>query len=240
MPQKNSVKIYYENAYYHVYNRGVEKRNIFIDRDDYLAFLHLLKTSLTSSAQSEQGTSLLAKEISIRPRRKKFHDKIDLIAYCLMPNHYHFLLRQKTISGLTEFIRSLSTAYSMYFNKKYRRVGSLFQGVFKATDIREENYLLWVSRYIHRNPDNFQTYPYSSYSDYLGKRATNWLRVSHLLELFNSKRKSREENYKEFVEETGKEISVDLSFMTLEPEDESKEVEDRLQKTATYMSTFGS
>src|SRR3990167_4593165 len=182
MPQKNSIKIYYENAFYHVYNRGVEKRTIFLNRDDHLAFLHILKTAFIPETGAIQGGTLP------RNRRKMFHDKIDLMAYCLMPNHYHLLLRQKTISGLTEFIRSLSTSYSMYFNKKYHRVDSLFQGVFKATDIRDENYLLWVSRYIHRNPPDFQTYPYSSYDDYLGKRTTNWLTTNLLLEFFESKR----------------------------------------------------
>lgn len=229
MPQKNSRKIYYENAFYHVYNRGVEKRDIFLNRDDHLAFLHLLKTALSSV----QGGTLP------RNRRKKFYDKIDLMAYCLMPNHYHLLLRQKTISGLTEFIRSLSTSYSMYFNKKYRRVGSLFQGVFKATDIRDENYLLWVSRYIHRNPPDFQTFPYSSYSDYLGKRKTDWLNTSFLLEFFESKRISREKNYQKFVDNTNEETPADFSLITLEPENEESEVEDRLQKASALLRSSG-
>lgn len=224
MPQKNARKIYYENAFYHVYNRGVEKRDIFLNHEDYLFFLHLLKTSLLPPQPSGQGQTLP------RNRRKKFHDKIDLMAYCLMPNHYHLLLRQKTISGLTEFTRSVSTSYSMYFNKKYKRVGSLFQSVFKATDIREENYLLWVSRYIHRNPPNFQNYPYSSYNDYLGKYKTSWLNTSLLLKFFESKRKSSEKNYQEFVENIKDENSIDFSDITLEPENEEDEVENRLQK----------
>lgn len=231
MPQKYARKIYYENAFYHVYNRGVEKRNIFLNRDDYLAFLHLLKTYLLPPQSVGQGEALP------RNRRKKFHDKIDLIAYCLMPNHYHLLLRQKTISGLTEFIRSLSTSYSMYFNKKYQRVGSLFQGVFKATDIREENYLLWVSRYIHRNPHNFQTHSYSSYDDYLGKRKTGWLNTNLLLEFFESKRKSREKNYREFVENIKEEIPTDFSHITLEPEKEDDEVKNRLQKASALLQS---
>ena len=229
MPQKNSRKIYYENAFYHVYNRGVEKRNIFLDRDDHLAFLHLLKTALSPV----QGATLP------RNRRKKFHDKIDLMAYCLMPNHYHLLLRQKTISGLTEFIRSLSTSYSMYFNKRYRRVGSLFQGIFKATDIRDENYLLWVSRYIHRNPPDFQTYPYSSYDDYLGKRKIDWLNTSLLLDFFESKRISREKNYQGFVENAKEERPADFSAIILEPENEDNEVEERLQKASAMLRSHG-
>lgn len=229
MPQKNSIKIYYENAFYHVYNRGVEKRNIFLNRDDHLAFLHLLKTALSP----EQGATLP------RNRRKKFHDKIDLMAYCLMPNHYHLLLRQKTISGLTEFIRSVSTSYSMYFNKKYLRVGSLFQGIFKATDIRDENYLLWVSRYIHRNPPDFQTYPFSSYDDYLGRRKTDWLNTNLLLEFFESKRIGRQKNYQKFVDNSKEETPTDLAFMTLEPENEESEVEERLQKASAVLHSSG-
>lgn len=229
MPQKNSIKIYYENAFYHVYNRGVEKRNIFLDRDDHLAFFHLLKTALSS----EQGATLP------RNRRKKFLNKIDLMAYCLMPNHYHLLLRQKTISGLTEFIRSISTSYSMYFNKKYRRVGSLFQGIFKATDIRDESYLLWVSRYIHRNPPDFQTYPYSSYHDYLGKRKTDWLNTTILLEFFESKRMNREKNYQEFVDNTKEEVPADFSLVALESENEENEVEERLKKARAVFHFSG-
>ncbi len=229
MPQKNSIKIYYENAFYHVYNRGVEKRNIFLDRDDHLAFLHLIKTALVPAPSPMQGGTLS------RNRRKKFHDKIDFLAYCLMPNHYHLLLRQTTISGLTEFIRSLSTSYSMYFNKKYRRVGSLFQGVFKAIDIREENYLLWVSRYIHRNPPDFQTYPYSSYDDYLGKRKTDWLKTNFLLEFFKSNRFSQENSYKLFVDNINEETSIDATAMILEPTNEEDEVEERLQKASVML-----
>jgi hypothetical protein len=123
----------------------------------------------------------------------------------------------------------------MYFNKKYKRVGTLFQGVFKATDIRDEPYLLWVSRYIHRNPPDFQTYLYSSYDDYLGKRKTDWLNTRLLLECFSSNRQSREENYQEFVEDPKEEIPSDLSFITLEPENEEEEIEERLQKASAFL-----
>ena len=127
----------------------------------------------------------------------------------------------------------------MYFNKKYRRVGSLFQGIFKATDIRDENYLLWVSRYIHRNPPDFQAYPYSSYDNYLGLRKTDWLTTTLLLGFFESKRMSREENYQEFVDNTKEETPTDLSFITLEPENEEDEVEERLQKASALLRSHG-
>lgn len=217
MPQKNSIKRYYENGFYHVYNRGVEKREIFLDRDDYLAFLHLLKTSL--SPLPRQGGTLTEMDPfspkTNRPRRKNFFGKIDLLCYCLMPNHFHFLLQQKDKLMITQFLRSTCTSYSMYFNKKYDRVGSLFQGVFKAVDIDNENYFLWVSRYIHRNPEEFQEYPYSSYLDYLGKRRTAWLNTKTILDMFASSDLRKARNYQNFVENDA-EDPLDLNYLLIE------------------------
>lgn len=208
MPQKNSVKRYYENGFYHVYNRGVEKRDIFLDRDDYLAFLHLLKTSL-SEAPKQGGT--------LKWKRKNFFGKVDLLCYVLLPNHFHLLLRQNDKSIITQLLRSICTSYSMYFNKKYDRVGSLFQGVFKAVDIDNENYFLWVSRYIHRNPEDLRTYKYSSYDDYLGKRQTSWLNTKTILDIFSSSDLKKAKNYKNFVE-NDTEGPIDLNYLLIETE----------------------
>ena len=219
MPQKNCIKTYYENGFYHVYNRGVEKRNIFLDRDDYLAFLHLLKTSLTPLAR--QGTTLTEVDIlaskTNRPRRKNFFGQLDLLSYCLMPNHFHLLVRQHGPLSLSKFMRTICTSYSMYFNKKYDRVGSLFQGIFKAVDIDNENYFLWVSRYIHRNPENFQSYQYSSYDDYLGKRKTTWLNTKTILDMFSSSDLKKAKNYQNFVESES-EDPIDLNYLLIENE----------------------
>lgn len=122
MPQKNSIKIYVENSYYHVYNRGVEKRKIFLDDQDYKVFLKYLKESLTEPPPPEkiektftlQGASF--KGIPRMP--KNYYQRVDLIAYCLMPNHFHLLIRQSEKRLLESFMRSVSTRYSMYFNKK--------------------------------------------------------------------------------------------------------------------------
>jgi len=166
MPQKNSVKLYHENGYYHVYNRGVEQREIFLEKDDYIFFLYLLKTALLPPTSEEiapqrpsQGATLMR---APKRARQNFFGKIILLSFNLMPNHYHFLVKQNIATGITEFIRSVSTTYVMYFNKKYKRVGSLFQGIFKAIDIDNDNYLLWLTRYIHRNSMDYQNHPYSS------------------------------------------------------------------------------
>lgn len=208
MPQKNSVKTYYENAFYHIYNRGVEKREIFVDRSDYVFFLHLLKEALTKPSAGSDPAKIVRK-------RQNFHGKITLLSYCLMPNHFHFLIKQENPNDITNFIRSISTTYSMFFNKKYDRVGPLFQGKFKAIDIDNENYLLWVSRYIHRNPENFRSYNYSSYDDYLGKRTTGWINTKTLLDIFSPTTSNQAPNYQKFAEDTAEE-PIDLNYLLLE------------------------
>ncbi len=212
MPRKNSVKTYYKNGFYHVYNRGVEKRDIFLEPADYAFFLHLIKGALLPPELKKES-----EERAFRPRRKNFFGKIDLFCYCLMPNHFHFLLRQNDVSSTTDFIRSISTSYSMRFNKKYHRVGSLFQGIFKAVDINDENYLLWVSRYIHRNPTNFKEYPYSSYDNYLLKKNTPWVNKSIILDNFGHLKFNQDKNYQSFVEPE-KENTIDLGGLILEDE----------------------
>lgn len=211
MPKRNAVKIYYENAFYHVYNRGVEKREIFIDRSDYVFFLHLLKTALLPPIKGDT----LQKARFIRPR-KNFYQDINLLCYCLMPNHYHLLINQHNSYSLAKFIQSISTAYAMYFNKKYSRVGRLFEGVFKAVDINDENYLFWLTRYIHRNPTNFRNYEYSSYNDYLGTRQTKWINTQIILDFFSSTRAKKHANYKQFVDDETIEEPMDLGSITME------------------------
>lgn len=148
-----------------------------------------------------------------------FHDSINLLAYCLMTNHFHLLVRQAQSHGISEFIRSICTSYSMYFNKKYKRVGSLFQGIFKAIDIEEENYLLWVSRYIHRNPSNFRDYPYSSYQDYVGIRQTSWLETETIFSYFSTSLLRKYQSYQQFID-GDTEDPVDLSYVILDENDE--------------------
>lgn len=214
MPRKNARKIYFENGFYHVYNRGVEKRDIFIEPADYSFFLHLIKGALSPLEKQK-----LFDEGIFRPRRKNFFGKIDLLCYVLMPNHFHFILRQNDKLSVTEFIRSILTSYSMYFNKKYSRVGTLFQGVFKAIDIHDENYLLWLSRYIHLNPANFINYPYSSYDDYLQNKNTPWINKSLILDYFSSNPLNKTKNYQEFVENKKNNEGIGLENLTLESDD---------------------
>ena len=220
MPRKNSLKTYVKNGYYHIYNRGVEKRIIFENDQDYKVFLDYLKYSLSEPPKPEE----IKKTFTLQglpfkgvPRLpKNFNEKIEIIAFCLMPNHFHLLVKQVDNSSLANFMMSLITRYSMYFNKKYDRVGSLFQGVYRAILINDESYLLHLSRYIHLNPSEFTkdlASAYSSYGDYLGTRKTPWLKPDVILRQFNNKvgvEFKKVNNYKDFVEKYNQEDKLIL------------------------------
>lgn len=199
MPAKNVVKYYLPNSIYHIYNRGVEKRKIFLDDQDYKVFLSYLKDYLSPI---QQGATLRYRDLT-----GKYVDEITLLGFCLMPNHYHLLIKQKNKDSIKNFTRSLFTRYSMYFNKRYSRVGSLFQGIYKGTNVINKEHLLYVSKYIHLNPKEFQmnlSRAYSSYSDYLGITNTKWLNKNIILREFNSStymKYHKIETYKQFVEE---------------------------------------
>lgn len=146
MPSKNRIKIYLPGAYYHIYNRGVAKQEIFSLGQDYDFFLE--KMGLCQ------------------------RDYVNIIAYCLMQNHFHILVQNKIGRGIERFMRSLGTTYSLKYNKKYGRVGHLFQESYKARMIKNDTDLNSTIRYINENPyeDNpceKSIYPYSSEKRYL-------------------------------------------------------------------------
>lgn len=206
MPQKNSRKEYGAGGYYHIYNRGVEKRKIFLDEQDYKVFLSYMKFYLDSL----QGLAL-QKPVSPSKVSKNYYYQIKLLAYCLMSNHFHLLIKQSTDRGIAEFMQSLILKYVLYFNKKYRRVGSLFQGRYKTVLISDENQFTYITKYIHRNPVDILPagsglaglcdYKYSSYGNYLGLFTQSWVNTEDILTYF-SKTNSRN-TYQTFVEETG-------------------------------------
>ncbi len=167
MPSKNIVKQYAADSYYHVYNRGVNRRKIFIDERDFIVFLSLLKRYLGEETKHDR---------SGRPY-PNYNKQIDLLAYCLMPNHFHLLVFQNDSSeAMTSLMRGLCTSYTMYFNRKYNRVGHLFQDRFKASLISDDTYLQHISRYIHLNPKEYRSYRWSSLRAYLGEVEFDWLK----------------------------------------------------------------
>ena len=216
MPAKNRIKEYAMNAWYHLYNRGVDKQPIFRDDQDYAVFLSYLKTYL--EPKDEEGLrSVLAnptaswreKDISIKLLLlNNFFEKLDLLAYCLMLNHFHFLVYQSDANMIDQFLNSLGTRYTMYINKKYKRIGPLFQGVYKAVRVVTDEQLLYLTRYIHRNPlslcrksasqgQALRSWTYSSYHEYLLLRETSWVKPEQILTHFGKK---KQVSYQSFVE----------------------------------------
>jgi len=171
-----------EGEYYHIYNRGNSKRTIFHDKSDYLRFVFLLFISNDIEYfKISNLTDLDFKKI------KKTEPLVSIGSYCLMPNHFHILITERVENGISKFMQKLSTAYSMYYNRKYNRTGSLFEGKFKSEHINNNRYMKYIFSYIHLNPlklknkdwkkdknkdknillSYLDSYPYSSYLDFL-------------------------------------------------------------------------
>ena len=135
------------DEFYHCYNRGVEKREIFSNQSDYERFINLLY--LANSDKAIVFEDINEQNIFAMERGEPI---VAVGAYCLMPNHFHLLLREIKEGGITQFMRKLCTGYSMYFNKKYEHSGVLFQGRFKAKHADSDEYLRHLATYIHLNP----------------------------------------------------------------------------------------
>jgi len=181
------------DSIYHIYNRGVEKRDVFLDKDDYFRFIHDLY-EFNDEAYAEnfyyKQAKLKSYEIESRKISRKRKILVEIIAYCLMPNHFHLLMRQNCESGIVRFMHKLGIGYTMFFNQKYERVGPLFQGRFKAALIENHRHFLYIPHYIHLNPldlkvptwkekgikntrkalEFINSYRWSSYPDFIGER----------------------------------------------------------------------
>lgn len=197
MPSRNTIKEFIPEAYYHVYNRGVEKRVIFLDDQDYTVFLGLLKKYLTGSREG----------MTHHHKFETLGEQVKLLAYCLMPNHFHLLFYQQSEDAITKLMRRVTTGYVMYFNQRYARVGGLFQGRYKASQITADAYLHHISRYIHLNPEDYKHWPYSSYTCYVGGKKLAWLTTGPILGLFGDDI----QQYLQFIDEysdTKRELDV--------------------------------
>jgi putative transposase len=165
---------------YHVYNRGVDKRAVFLNHWDYERFLVLMyflntkEDGLMAKWQDFKESNPNASPWEFRKFRPQ--DRlVELNCYCLNENHYHFILKQLKNKGIETFMQKLGTAHSMYFNKKYVRSGSLFQGPFKAIHIDNNEYFLYLSAYINKNHSihgykGGDGWKYSSFLDFIGKK----------------------------------------------------------------------
>jgi REP element-mobilizing transposase RayT len=201
-------KIQFANSeYYHIYNRGVDKRKVFLDERDYQRFL----LSLNLLNDKEDGLFLQwrdymrCKEKSEKPFLKLgFRNRnflVDILAFCLNPNHYHLLVKQRIKKGVERFMHKLGTSHTKYFNEKYKRSGVLFQGKFKAVHVKNDGKLLYLSAYINQNSEvhgiaKAEKWRWSSYPQYLSGKKLGLCKTDDILDQFRSTKK-----YKEFCRE---------------------------------------
>jgi len=221
-----------EQNFYHTLNRGVDKRDIFLDKQDYLRFVHDLY-ELNNEDRVETTSRVFQADPSItnnaiRRERKMI---VDILAFCLMPNHYHLLLSPRIKNGVPIFMQKINMGYSKYFNQKYKRVGTLFQGRYKGVLITNNTHFLHLPFYIHFNPldlsypewrenkisspkkalEFLESYRWSSHLDYLGtKNFPSVLNTQPLMEIFGNSK-----DYRKLVENYLKDIQIDKDI-TLE------------------------
>src|SRR3989338_4749073 len=217
------------DCFYHIYNRGNGKMKVFLDPQDYGNFLKRLRLALGVS-ESQKGRPFLGEkgapfsEPLQGPQIKPFSpNTFTLLAYCLMPNHFHFFIRQNTDIPISKLFLKICTSYSMYFNRRYKHVGHVFQDRFKAASVDSDSYFNRISVYIHANPkaaglvEDLDDWSYSSYLDYVGKRKGNLCDTRLVLSGFKSGKA-----YADYVAE-GFSISENVKILGLlidEDEDE--------------------
>lgn len=198
--------VFANNEIYHIFNRSIEQRPIFTDKREYTRALITLEFYRFKSPPLRLSKALLLEN----KKREKFFQNlkergkklIEIVSYCLMPNHFHFLLKQKMDNGISRFISNFTNSYTRYFNTKHKRIGPLFQGIFKAVRIENDEQLIHVSRYIHLNPvvsfivkeELLDAYPWSSLPEYLTSSRQEICNKEIILGLFPSK-----EKYRKFV-----------------------------------------
>ena len=209
----------FPNQIYHVFNRSVALQPIFLDVRDYKRFLDVvnfyrfvspgLRFSYYDQLLSDERTTFMEK------LQKNGVRQVEIFAFCLMPNHFHFLLKEVKDNGIKKFSSNLQNSYAKYFNTKRKRSGSLFQEMFKAVRIESDEQLIHVTRYIHLNPftsflvkniNQLRTYPWSSLNTYLGMRNFDFLETDFLMGFFPSKEKFQaftldQANYQRQLEE---------------------------------------
>ncbi len=213
---------------YHIYNRGVDKRIIFLDDQDRFHFIHDLfefndqrpAPPLNIAARKLHRQSLEddLPMVGVKLDRGPREFLVEILAFCLMDNHFHLMLRQRIENGITLFMRKLGTGYANYFNRKYKRTGRLFEGIFKSVRLAQESHFIHLPYYIHLNPLDYsmpqwrnkevesapkameylEKYRWSSHLDYMGiKNFPSVTQRDFLLSFFDGDRGYKEKFLKQ-------------------------------------------
>lgn len=177
---------------YHVFNRGVNKTPIFFAENDYSRFLDAAVHYLSKNTKYTYEKQKLSDNDETGSSESAPAPKVEVLAYCLMPNHFHFLVKQFEDGGITSYFRRLANSYAHFINLKYKRVGPLFQGRFKTVSVETDEQLLHLSRYIHLNPmvsglvSSLENYHWSSYMVHTGKRHDQLCQPKMIKDFFKS------------------------------------------------------
>ncbi|MEK7613251.1 MAG: transposase [Patescibacteria group bacterium] len=197
--------------YYHIYNRGAFKQNLFKDSRDYARFLFYILygqspvlfnhvTRLVKTFNASEGFAVPPAETNDVIQNRG----VELTAFCVMPNHYHLVVKEIQEGGIAYYLQRIGTGYTKYFNTKYETSGRIFESAYKARHVGDNNYLLYLSTYIHRNPRELKQwkdkefhYPWSSLQDFTeGNRWGGLLMSDIIADQFDTTSNS---NYKDFV-----------------------------------------
>ena len=189
---------------YHVFNRSVARQPILTTQRncqrilDLINFYRFPNTNVRYSHFARLSTELKQQFLDDLTKQNQ---QVEIVCFTLMPNHYHFLIRQKSENGISNFIRHLQNGYAKYFNLKNERSGAVFQAMFKAVRIENEEQFIHIARYIHLNPltsyvlnniEQLNSYPWNSYMDYLQENTHSFIDPTFLTNLFGSKTKLQE------------------------------------------------
>lgn len=204
------------NEYYHIYNRGNDKKEIFLEERDRIRFMFLLLYF-----QGGDTVYNIGRHVSNYVRHSMFNidfekiyknRKVELLAFAMMPNHFHLILKEKEETGISKYLQRVQNSYTKYINVKKGKTGHLFQWPYQAVHIENNEQLLHLSAYIHRNPreikkwkDKEHIFPWSSFTDYVTENRWGKLLSTELL-LTQFK---KPDEYKNFVDESGTKLSLE-------------------------------
>jgi putative transposase len=215
MPVKYRHKDAVPGGIYHIYNRGLDGRAVFMDQADYDHFLEILGKYLGENCKKEDSFTKLRPCVVRHMEDMNLKGKVRLMAFCLMPDHFHLLISQEGGADMTNLLRRLMTSYVMGFNKRHGRRGPLFEGVYKGVRVDEPERVVWVSRMIHLNSLTMtvrrfgpvetvtgplpEEYMYSSFREYFGPRERDWVIPGEVLKEFERINNGRWKDYRAFV-----------------------------------------
>lgn len=208
------------DEHYHIFNRGVEKKTIFHDSRDYYRFLFLIL-----SFQSSKPLKNLSRLLEDFVQHRVLHTKdemlknrmVELVAFCVMPNHFHLILKEVKEGGISAYMQRVLNAYGKYYNTRYEKSGHVFQGPYRAVHVESDKQLLYLATYIFRNPRELSQwlnkenkYPWSSYQDFITEnRWGEFLMPGIILEQFKTS-----EKFCDFVESSpAKVVKEELAYL---------------------------